>query len=110
MDDMMGVTPRVRSITAGEPAPPIARDHGATERSGNDGGSPADVKRLGSTRHHHAHHGGVAGKALGDLLSDRPDMVELGTEAGEPEAEVLVEVVTDARPRRLFERSSVPAL
>ena len=75
--DVMGVTPALRPVATGKPAATVAHDHSASHRWRNDGRPPADVERLGATRKHDTHQGGVADMTLRDLPWDRTGLVEL---------------------------------
>jgi hypothetical protein len=84
--DVMGVTPALRSVTAGEATVAIPDHHGMADPRRDDRGSTTDVERLGCPPRDDPAHRGVAGKAPGGLRGDRTHILELGSRAGDREA------------------------
>jgi hypothetical protein len=82
--DVVRIAPRVRTVAAGEPAVPVAHDHGPPQGRGDQRGAPADVERLRRAGHDDPHHRGVARHAPGDLARHRSGVIQLTGLGGSP--------------------------
>ncbi len=101
--NVMGVTPRMWSVTPGEAAVPIPAHDRPSDRRRHHRGSPSHIERSRSPRHHHPHHRGITGKPSCRPKGDRTHMIELRT-GGEISActharEFRLRLASPARPR-----------
>jgi hypothetical protein len=79
--DVMGVTPALRAVTAGEATVAIPDHHGTADPRRDHLCAPTDVERLGAPPRDDPAHGCVTGQTPGGLRRDRAHTLELCSRA-----------------------------